>query len=65
MITPNWLMSTEGETPSFCRNAQVLDMSTFGDSADVNPVIKFLLHTLQRLAVDNSDCLHDYSSQLW
>ena len=26
---------------------QVLDMSTLGDAAYVNPVIKFLLHTLQ------------------
>jgi hypothetical protein len=30
---------------------QVLDMSTLGDAADVNPVIKFLPHTLQHLAV--------------
>jgi hypothetical protein len=40
-------------------------MSNFGDAADVNPVIKFLTHTLQYLAVDSSDCLHDPSSQLW
>jgi hypothetical protein len=40
-------------------------MSTLGDVADVNPVIKFLPHTLQQLAVDNSDCLHDSSPQLW
>jgi hypothetical protein len=33
-------------------------MSTLGDAADVNPVIKFLPHTLQHLAVDSSDCLH-------
>ena len=40
---------TEGEhvnrgrdTPSFCRTLQVLDMSTLGDAADVNPVIKFM-----------------------
>jgi hypothetical protein len=26
-------------------------MSTLGDAADVNPVIKFLPHTLQHLAV--------------
>jgi hypothetical protein len=38
---------------------QVLDMSTLGDAADVNPVIKFLPHTLQYLAVNISDCLHD------
>jgi hypothetical protein len=43
----------------------VLDISTFGDAADVNPVIKFLPHTLQRLAVDSSDCLRDPLSQLW
>jgi hypothetical protein len=29
------------DTPSFCTTLQVLDMSTFGDAADVNPVIKF------------------------
>jgi hypothetical protein len=39
-------------------------MSILGEVADVNPVIKFLPHTLQRLAVDSSDCLHDPSSQL-
>ena len=30
----------------FCPTSQVLDMSTLGDEADVNPVIKFLQHTL-------------------
>jgi hypothetical protein len=40
-------------------------MSTFGDVADVNPVNKFLPHTLQHMAVDSSDYLHDPSSQLW
>jgi hypothetical protein len=44
---------------------QVLDMSTLGDAADVNPVIKFLSHALQHLAVDSSDCLHDPLSQLF
>jgi hypothetical protein len=34
------------DTPSFCPTLQVLDMSTLGDVADVNPVIKFLPHTL-------------------
>ena len=34
------------DTPSFCPTLQLLDMSTFGDAADVNPVIKFLPHTL-------------------
>jgi hypothetical protein len=53
------------DTPSFCLTLQVLHMSTLGDSADVNPVIKFLLHTLQHLAVDSSDCLQDPWSQLW
>ena len=33
------------DTPSFCPTLQVLDMSTLGDAADVNPVIKFLPHT--------------------
>ena len=34
------------DTPSFCPTLQVLDMSTLGDAADVNPVNKFLPHTL-------------------
>ena len=34
------------DTPSFCPTLQVLDMSTLGDASDVNPVIKFLPHTL-------------------
>ena len=33
-------------TPSFCSTLRVLDMSTLGDAADINPVIKFLPHTL-------------------
>ena len=33
------------DTPSFCTTLQVLDMSTLGDAAVVNPVINFLLHT--------------------
>jgi hypothetical protein len=37
----------------------VLDVSTLGDTADVNPVIKFLPHTLQHLAVDSNDYLND------
>jgi hypothetical protein len=47
---------TEGEhvnrgrdTPSFCPTLQVLDMSTLGDAADVNPVIKFLPRDLPQL----------------
>jgi hypothetical protein len=39
-------------TPSFCPILQALDTSPLGDAADVNPVIKFLPHTLQHLAVD-------------
>jgi len=34
------------DTPSFRPTLQVLDMSTLGDAADVNPVIKFSPHTL-------------------
>ena len=33
------------DTQSFCPTLQVLDMSTLGDAADVNPVMKFLPHT--------------------
>ena len=33
------------DTPSFCPTLQVLDTSSLGDAADVNPVIKFLPHT--------------------
>ena len=33
------------DTPNFCPTLQVLHMSTLGDEADVNPVIKFLPHT--------------------
>ena len=32
------------DTPSFCPTLQVLDMSTLGEAADVNPVIKFMPH---------------------
>ena len=38
------------DTPSFCPTLQVLDMSTLGDAADVNPVIKFLPHMLHCVA---------------
>jgi hypothetical protein len=38
------------DTPSFCHTLQVLDMCTLGDAADVNPVIKFLRHALQRVS---------------
>jgi hypothetical protein len=40
-------------------------MFTLGDAADVNPVINFLPHTLQHLAVNSSACHHDPLSQLW
>jgi hypothetical protein len=53
------------DTPSFCPNLQVLDMSTLGDVADVNLSIKFLPHTLQHLVINSSDCLHDPLWQLW
>ena len=34
------------DTQSFYLTLQVLNMSTLGEATDVNPVIKFLLHTL-------------------
>jgi hypothetical protein len=68
----SWNGHAEGElvnrgrdTQSFCPTLQVLDMLTLGDAADVNPLTKFLPHTLHHLAVDSSDCLHDSLSQLW
>jgi hypothetical protein len=43
-------MSTEGETLQvLCPTLQVLDTSTLGDAADVNPVIKFLPRDLPQL----------------
>jgi hypothetical protein len=38
------------DTPSFCPTLQVLNMSTLGDVADVNPVIKFLPHMVNHMA---------------
>jgi hypothetical protein len=38
------------DTPIFCPTLQVLDMCNLGDAADVNPVIKFLRHALQRVS---------------
>jgi hypothetical protein len=38
------------DTLSFCPTLQVLDMSTLGDTADVNPVINFLPHTVNHVA---------------
>jgi hypothetical protein len=43
----------------------MLDISTLGDVADVNPVIVFLPHALQHLTVGSSDCFHDPLSRLW
>ena len=40
------MTESQRDTPSFCPTLQVLDMSTLGDAADVNLVIKFLPHTL-------------------
>jgi hypothetical protein len=51
MVTPKGSMSTEGDTPSFCPTLQVLDICTVGDAADVNPVVKFLRHALQRVSL--------------
>jgi hypothetical protein len=66
MVTPNGERFNRGrDTPRFCPTLQVLDISTIGDAADVNPVIKFLPHPLQNLVVDRSDCIHDPLSQLW
>ena len=39
------------DTPSFCPNLQVLDMSTLGEAAVVNNVIKFLPHTCNAVCV--------------
>jgi hypothetical protein len=44
------------DTPSFCPTLQVLDMSTLGDAADVNPVIKFLPHTVNHVACGTRTC---------
>jgi hypothetical protein len=38
------------DTPIFCPTLQVLYMSTLGDAADVNPVIKFLPYTVNHVA---------------
>jgi hypothetical protein len=38
------------DTLSFCPALQVLDMSTLGDAADVNPVMEFLPHTVKHSA---------------
>ena len=38
------------DTPTFCLTLQVLHISTLGNAADVNPVIKFLPHTYVALA---------------
>jgi hypothetical protein len=36
-------------TQSFCPTLRLLDMSTPDDAADVNPVIKFLPHTVNHV----------------
>jgi hypothetical protein len=38
------------DTPSVCPTLQVLEMSTLADAAAVNPVIKFLPHTVNHVA---------------
>ena len=43
------------DTPVFCPTLQVLHMSTLGDAADVNPVIKFLPHMLQSKSICDCD----------
>lgn len=53
------------DTSNFCPILQVLDISILSDAADVHPVIKFLPHMLQHLAVNSRDCLHNPLSQLW
>ena len=46
VVTPKGSMSTEGETLHISvLTLQALDMSTLGDAADVNLLIKFLPHT--------------------
>jgi hypothetical protein len=52
------------DTPSLT-SLQVLGMSALGDATDVNPVIKFLPHTLQHLTVNSSDCLHDVVNHIY
>jgi hypothetical protein len=38
------------DIPSFCPTLHVLDMSTLGEVADVNPVIMFPPHTVNHVA---------------
>jgi hypothetical protein len=52
----HWDVHAEGEhvnrgtdTPSFCPNLQVLDISNLGAAAAVNPVIKFMPRDLPQL----------------
>jgi len=42
------------DTPIFCSTLQVLDISTLGDAADCNPVIKFLPHSALHCVAGNS-----------
>jgi hypothetical protein len=50
------------DTPSFCPTLQVLDMSTLGDATDVNPVIKFLPHTVNHWLASAASPRVDISS---
>jgi hypothetical protein len=44
------LVNRGRDTQSFCPTLQVLDTSTLGDAADVNPVIKFQPHRVNHVA---------------
>ena len=46
------------DTPNSCPTLQVLDMSTPGDAADVNPVIKFLPHACNVCGRNDLPCIY-------
>lgn len=46
------------DIPSFCRTLQVLDRSTLGDVADVNPLIKFMRTARSRAATASTILCH-------
>jgi len=50
------------DTPGFCPTLQVLDMSSLGDAADVNPVNNFLSHTLHVCGRNLITCLKSAGS---
>jgi hypothetical protein len=50
------------DNPSFCPTLQVLDISTIGDAADVNPVIKFLPYSA-RCATYELLCIFSYDTK--